>query len=448
MSGIVGIYRKENYNISQVIYYGLYAIQHRGQFSSGIAVNNNGFIDYHRSLGLLNEGFPTDVLDRLAGNIGIGNVKYAKAEEGNSLNIAQPLVAGYKMGALGLSIDGSIVNVDSIKNKLEKTIFQTDLEAEIIANLIALYHDDSIEEAVLKSLADIEGSYSMVLMTWDKLIGARDPHGLKPLSIGKLGDDYILASETCAFDTIGAEFIRDVRPGEVVTIDENGLTTIQEKAKDIRKCLFEFIYLARPDSIMNGKSVYSLRHKAGQLLYKEEETQADLVIAAPDSGIVAAIGYAEESKIPYKIGLIKNRYVGRTFIEPTQKLREQGIRIKLNALKENLQGKRVILVDDSIVRGTTIKRTVDLIKKAGAKEVHVRISCPPITDTCHLGIDIPERENLISSKMSPEEIRDHIGADSIHFLSLQGLKKAADDDNEFCTGCYGGDYAVEKGEGE
>lgn len=442
MSGIVGIYSKNNNKVSQIVYYGLYALQHRGQVSSGIAVNNNGFVDYHKDLGLLHEGFPMEVIDRLVGNIGIGHVRYAKHDEAKNINNAQPLVAGYKMGPLGLSLDGNIVNSNSLKDKLENSIFQTDLDGELIANLVALYHKNGIEDAVLNAISDIVGSYSMLLMTWNKLIGARDPYGLKPLSIGKLGDDYILASETCAFDTIGAEFIRDVKPGEVITIDENGINTIQHKPKETRKCLFEFIYLARPDSIMNGKSLYSVRREAGKQLYRELQTHGDVVIGAPDSGTVAAIGYAEESKIPYTEGIIKNRYVGRTFIQPSQELREQGVRIKLNPLKENIEGKRVILVDDSVVRGTTIKRTVDMLKKSGAKEVHVRISCPAVTRSCHLGMDTPKEENLIGANMIVEEIKEEIGADSLHYLSLDGLKEAIGEDNGFCTGCFNGDYPI------
>lgn len=448
MSGIVGIYSKENNKVSQIIYYGLYALQHRGQVSSGIAVNNNGFVDYHKDLGHLHEGFPMEVINRLVGNIGIGHVRYAKDDEGKNINNAQPLVAGYRMGPLGLTLDGSIVNVNNLKDKLENSIFQTDLDGEVIANLIALYHKSSIEDAVIKAISEIVGSYSMILMTWDKLIGARDPYGLKPLSIGKVGDDYILASETCAFDTIGAEFIRDVEPGEVVTIDRNGLKTILHEPKKTRKCLFEFIYFARPDSIMNGKSLYSVRREAGKQLYRELETQGDVVIGAPDSGTVAAIGYAEESKIPYTEGIIKNRYVGRTFIQPSQELREQGVRIKLNPLKENIEGKRIILVDDSVVRGTTIKRTVDMLKKSGAKEVNVRISCPPVTRSCHLGMDTPKEENLIGANMTVEQIREEIGADSLYYLSLDGLEGAIDKGREFCTGCFDGNYAIQKEKGE
>ncbi|NLY09602.1 MAG: amidophosphoribosyltransferase [Tissierellia bacterium] len=448
LSGIVGVYSKDNHNVSQTIYYGLYALQHRGQISSGIAVNHNGFVDYHKDLGLVNEGFNKEIIDGLVGNIGIGHVRYAQQSEGKNTNNAQPLVAGYKMGPLGLSNDGSLVNVNKLKDKLIYSIFQTDLDGEVVANLIAYYHEDNIESAIVKAIADLDGSYSMVLMTWDKLIGARDPHGLKPLSIGKYGEDYILASETCAFDTIGAKYIRDVEPGEVVRIDENGITTLRHEPKEIRKCLFEFIYFARPDSGMNNRSLYSIRRAAGRKLFKEFETEGDVVIGAPDSGTVAAMGYAAESGIPYKEGIIKNRYVGRTFIEPSQELREQGVMIKLNALRENVEGKRIVLVDDSIVRGTTIKRTVSMLKNAGAKEIHVRISCPPVTRTCYLGMDTPSEESLIGANMTVEEIREEIGADSLYYLSLDGLIEATGGDKGYCTGCFDGNYAVEKEIGE
>ena len=365
MSGVVGIYSKKRNDVSNVIYYGLYALQHRGQVSTGIAVNNNGFVDYFKDLGLVHEVFPKEIIERLRGNIGIGHVRYATIGDTTTTN-AQPLVVGYKRGALALAHDGSVVNFEKLRDDLEDngTIFQSQLDTEVIANLIARYHKDNVENAVVRALKDINGTYGLVIMTTDKLIGARDPYGVKSLSLGKLGDDYILASETCAFDTIGAEFVRDVEPGEIVVIDENGLESIKIECKDKKVCLFETIYLARPDSKLEGKSIYLSRIEAGKQLAKETGVDGDIVIGAPDSGTISAIGYAEESGIPYAEGLIKNRYVGRTFIEPTQEIRERGVRIKLNVLKENVEGKRIILVDDSIVRGTTIKRTIEKIGRA------------------------------------------------------------------------------------
>lgn len=444
MSGVVGIYSKERNNVSQIIYYGLYALQHRGQVSCGISVNNNGFIDYFKDLGLVHEVFLKDTMERLRGNIGIGHVRYAFSSEDHNIVNTQPLVAGYKKGALALALDGIVVNSSKIKDKLEDmgTLFQSDLDAEVIANLIARYTKDDIEEALIKTLNEVIGSYGLVVMTNDRLIGARDPFGLKPLSLGKFGDDYILASETCAFDTIGAEFIRDIEPGEVVVINNKGVKTISKKPSGRKLCLFELIYFARPDSLVDGKSIYLSRIEAGRQLARETNISGDIVIGAPDSGIVFAIGYAEESKIPYAEGIIKNRYVGRTFIQPSQELREQGVKIKLNALRENIEGKRIILVDDSIVRGTTIKRTVDMLKKAGAKEIHICIGSPPVQNPCHLGMDTPDKSNLISANMSIEEIRKSIGADSLHFISLEGLIKSTGGDNGFCRGCFSGEYAI------
>lgn len=447
MSGVVGIYSNEMDHVSKLIYYGLYGLQHRGQISSGIAVNNNGFVDYFKDLGLVHEVFPNEVMDRLRGNIAIGQVRYGFSSQGKDTRNAEPLVVGYRKGALALVHDGKLVNFKSLRDELEDrgSIFQSDIDAEVIANLIARYHKDDVNEAIIKSLEEIKGSYSLIIMTSDRLVGARDPFGIKPLSIGKFRDSYVLASETCAFDTMGAEFIRDVSPGEIVVIDSKGLKTIKNDPKARHLCLFESLYFARPDSRVDGKSIYLSRNEAGRILAKEHPVEADIVIGAPDSGIVAAIGYADESKIPYAEGIVKNRYVGRTFIQPTQELRDQGVKIKLNALKENIDGKRVILVDDSIVRGTTIKRTVEMLKKAGAKEVHVRISSPPVNKTCYLGMDTPNESNLIAANYSKEEICNNIGADSLEHISIEGLMEASGGkESGFCSGCFGGNYPIEK----
>lgn len=447
MSGVVGIYSEKRNDVSKVIYYGLYALQHRGQVSTGIAVNNNGFVDHFKDLGLVHEVFPRETMERLRGNIGIGHVRYATVGATTTIN-AQPLVVGYKRGALALAHDGAIVNFKKVRDELEDNgaIFQSQLDTEVIANLLARYHKDSIEDALVKTLKEIKGTYGLVLMTNDKLIGARDPFGVKPLALGMIGEDYILASETCAFDTIGAKFIRDIEPGEIVVIDENGLRSIKLASKGKKLCLFEIIYFARPDSKLDGKSIYLSRIEAGRQLARESAIEGDIVIGAPDSGTIPAIGYAEESGIPYAEGIIKNRYVGRTFIEPTQELREQGVRIKLNVLKENVVGKKIILVDDSIVRGTTIKRTVEMIREAGAKEIHVRISSPPVMHSCHLGMNTASRENLIAANMSIEEIEKMTGADSLRYLTLDGLLKAVGGEDNFCTGCMSGKYPIEKEE--
>lgn len=447
MSGIIGIFSGDKSHVSPVIYYGLYALQHRGQVSTGMAVNNNGFIDYIKDLGLIHEVVSKDALERFRGNIAIGHVRYAAQFEAKNKVNAQPLVVGYKRGALAIAMDGSIVNFRSLRETMEDagSIFQTDLDTEVIAALIAKYHKDDLNEAMIKALREVRGSYSIVAMTSDRLVAARDPHGIKPLSIGLLDGDYLISSESCAFDAVGAEFVRDVMPGEIVVIDKEGLKSLNIQALKRSLCIFELVYLARPDSIMDEKSIYISRLEVGKQLYREyPDIEADIVIGAPDSGIVAAIGYAEASGIPYAEGMIKNRYVGRTFIEPSQEIREQGVRIKLNPLKENIKGKRLVLVDDSIVRGTTMKRTVEMLKNAGAKGVHVRIASPPVMHSCHLGVDTPSEENLIASQMGINDIAKQIGADSLRYISLEGLVKATGGDNGFCKGCFSGSYPVER----
>ena len=445
MCGVFGIYTKGQREISKLIYYGLYALQHRGQESSGIAVNNNGYIDYHKDLGLAHEIFDDKILNKLRGNIGIGHIRQGSTGETTPTN-AEPLVVGYKKGALALAYDGSLVNFKDLRENMEDNgvIFQTSIDTEVIANLIARYHKEDIEQAIINAVRDLKGSYAMVIMTNDRLIGIRDPYGIKPLCIGKLGEDYILSSETCALDTVGAEFVRDVEPGEMVVIIDGQIKSIRTKeAEEKRISLFEIIYFARPDSKLDGKSIYLLRREAGRNLARECPVEGDIVISAPDSGTVAAIGYAEESKIPYDEGLIKNRYVGRTFIQPTQELREQGVKIKLNVLKENVEGRRIILVDDSIVRGTTMRSIVKMLKDAGAKEVHVRIASPPVKHPCNLGMHTPERETLIAARKTVEEIRETIGADSLCFLSLDGLLDAVGGKDIYCTGCFDGNYPIE-----
>ncbi|NLN14909.1 MAG: amidophosphoribosyltransferase [Tissierellia bacterium] len=433
-------------HVSKLVYYGLYSLQHRGQVSSGIAVNNNGFVDYHKDLGLVHEVFPAEVMERLRGNIALGHVRYGFSEEGRHTRNVEPLVVGYRKGALALVHDGKLVNFEKIRDELEEmgSIFQSDLDAEVIANLMARYHKDDVNQAVIKALGEISGSYALIIMTSDRLIGARDPYGLKPLSIGKFKGGYILASETCAFDTMGAEFIRNVGPGEIIVIDDKGIETIKNEPKQRSLCLFDMIYFARPDTKLDGRSIYLSRNEAGRILAREHPVDADIVIGAPDSGIVAAIGYAQESNLPYGEGIVKNRYVGRTFIQPTQELRDLGVRIKLNALKENVEGKRLVLVDDSIVRGTTIKRTVKMLKDAGAKEVHVRISSPPVIRSCHLGMDTPNEDFLIAANYSKDEICKMIGADSLEYLSLEGLLESTGQNQGYCTGCFTGNYPINK----
>ncbi|RKD29038.1 amidophosphoribosyltransferase [Thermohalobacter berrensis] len=443
--GVMGVYSKDEESVSKLVYYGLYSLQHRGQESAGIAVCKNETIDYHKDMGLVPEVFQDEILEKLKGKAGIGHVRYSTTGGSQSYN-AQPLVVKYKKGSIAIAHNGNLVNADGLREILEDegVIFQTSTDTEVIANLLARYHKRGIRDAVKKCMDIIKGSYAMVITTENKLIGVRDFYGLRPLCIGKLKDGYVLASESCALDTIGAEFVRDVEPGEIVEIDENGLKSYKSN-KWCKKnlCVFELIYFARPDSVIDGANVYLSRNKAGRILAKEAPVDADIVIAVPDSGTHAAIGYAEESGIPFEIGLVRNRYIGRTFIKPNQDLREQGVKIKLNVLKENVEGKRVIMVDDSIVRGTTSRRIVDMLKKAGAKEVHVRVSSPPVKYSCHFGIDTPYRKNLIAANYPVEEIKEMINADSLAYLSLEGLIKSTGQKEGFCTACLNGDYPME-----
>lgn len=442
--GVIGVYSKED-NVVEMIYHGLYALQHRGQESAGIATSSNGTINYHKNMGLVSEVFSDEKLEKLEGNMGIGHVRYSTAEENLGIN-AQPLVVKYKKGSIAIAHNGSIVNGESLREILEDegVVFQTTNDCEVMANMIARYHKDEIEKAINRVMEVFKGSYALVLMTNDKLIGVRDNQGIRPLCLGKIKDGYVLASESCALDTIGAEFVRDIEPGEMVIIDGNGIKSIfNDKWSKKRLCIFEIVYFARPDSRIDDISVYLARKEAGKILAREYPVDADIVISVPDSGTSAAIGYAEESGIPYSIGLIKNRYIGRTFIKPNQSNREQGVRIKLNVLKENIQGKRVVLVDDSIVRGTTSKRIVSMLKKSGAKEVHLRISSPSVAYPCYFGIDTPYREHLVGANKTMDEICQMVNADSLGFLSEEGLIKSTGKAEGFCLACLNGDYPME-----
>ncbi|MDK2799701.1 MAG: amidophosphoribosyltransferase [Clostridiales bacterium] len=446
--GVFGIYDQDGYDCARLTYYGLYALQHRGQESCGIAVNDDGTIIHHKDMGLVPEVFNDVILNHLKGQIAVGHVRYSTTGASFREN-AQPLVTKYVKGTLTLAHNGNLINAAALRSELEQSgaIFQTTIDSEVIAYLVARERVNcgSVEEAVKRAMTRIKGSYALVVMSPRKLIGVRDPLGIRPLSIGRLGNSYVLASETCALDSISAEFIRDVEPGEVIVIDRNGLRSIKDNCSGkSRMCIFEFIYFARPDSIIEGANVYEARKEAGRILAKEHPVEADLVIGVPDSGFSAALGFAEESGIPYGEGLIKNRYIGRTFIQPLQSQREQGVRIKLNALKRSVEGKRIVMVDDSIVRGTTSRRIVQMLKDAGATEVHMRISSPPIKYPCYFGIDTPSRKQLVASNHSIEEIRQKVSADSLGFLSIEGLLQTPINAKcEFCTACFSGDYPME-----
>jgi amidophosphoribosyltransferase len=443
--GVVGIYTESKESTSQLLYYGLYALQHRGQESAGIAVMDESEVQFHKAMGLVPEIFNAENLNALNGSIGIGHVRYSTTGESFVRN-AQPLVVKYKHGSISLAHNGNLVNASTLREVLEDSgaLFQTTIDTEVIATLIAKYHKNGIVKAVQKAMELVKGSYALVMTAEDKLIGVRDNFGIRPLCLGQLDDGYVLASESCALDAMGAEFIRDIEPGEIVVVDKNGIESIKSnKVCAKRSCVFELIYFARPDSTIDGTNVYVSRHEAGKILANESAVDADIVIAVPDSGIAAAIGYAEQSGIPYGVGLIKNKYIGRTFIQPDQALREQGVKIKLNVLKENVEGKRVIIIDDSIVRGTTSKHLVEILKKAGAKEVHMRISSPPVKYTCHFGIDTPYRKHLVGANKSVDEICEMIGADSLAFISIEGLRKATGEKDVFCKACFDGQYPME-----
>ena len=450
--GVFGVVSPEPVNAAGIAYYGLYALQHRGQESCGIAVSDTkgskGNVSCYKDMGLLNEVFSSERLDSLKGNIGVGHVRYSTT--GSSIrDNAQPLVINYVKGVLGLAHNGNLINAMALRDELAYTgaIFRTTIDSEVIAYVIARerLNCGSVEEAVARTMDRIKGAYSLVIMSPRKLIGARDPYGFRPLCLGKRGDTYIFTSESCALDTIGADFIRDVEPGEVVTIDKDG-NIRSDKSRcltesDRGRCVFEYIYFSRPDSYFDGVSVYRSRVLAGRYLAIDSPVDADIVTGVPDSGLQAAIGYAHESGIPYAQAFIKNSYVGRTFIKPGQESRVSSVRVKLNAMREVVEGKSVIMIDDSIVRGTTSDRIVRMLREAGAAKVHVRISSPPFLYPCYFGTDVPDKEQLLAYNRSIEDIRRIIGADSLAYLETDRLPDIAGD-HGICTGCFTGRYPV------
>ena len=448
--GVFGIYDFDGNDVANTIYYGLFALQHRGQESCGIAVSDTagpkGKVSSLKGMGLVNEVYTTDSLSKLKGNIGVGHVRYSTAGA-STIENAQPLVLNYVKGTLGLAHNGNLVNAPELRRELELTgaIFQTTIDSEVIAYHIARERVKcgSVEEAVTRALKKVRGSYSLVIMSPRKLIGARDPFGFRPLCIGKRDNAYILASESCALDTIGAEFVRDVEPGEVVTISpEYGIQSYKNMCQEQHaRCIFEYIYFARLDSVIDGMSVYDSRITAGRCLAKDSPVDADVVVGVPESGNAAAMGYSLESGIPYGTAFVKNGYVGRTFIKPQQSQRESSVRVKLNVLKEAVNGKRVIMIDDSIVRGTTSDRIVGMLREAGATEVHVRISSPPFLYPCYFGTDIPDREQLIAYNRSVDDICKIIGADSLAYLKMERLPELSGG-RQYCVGCFSGQYPL------
>lgn len=451
--GVFGIYDMgDGLDVSRLTYYALYALQHRGQESCGIAVNNRDENDQIRILqykdkGLVQEVFNDLVLKELRGYAAVGHVRLGTADSASRDN-AQPLVSRYQKGSFAIANNGTLVGADKIRHELEQSgaIFQTSTDSEIFAHLLAKERigTNSTAEALLKLMKEVSGSYCLVIMTPHRMVVARDPQGFHPLVVGKIKNSWVFASETCALDSINAEYVRDVEPGEVIVVDDNGLQSYRDMCgQRSALCIFEYIYSARPDSIVDGQSVHRARLNAGKYLAQDSPVEADLVIGVPDSGLDAALGYSQESGIPYGIGFIKNRYIGRTFILPTQAEREAALRIKLNAMREEINGKRIIMVDDSIVRGTTCKRIVNLLRDAGATEVHVRISSPAFLNPCYFGTDIDSRDKLIACQMSLEETRDLIGADTLAYLSVDALPKLAPNCNlNCCDACFTGNYPI------
>ena len=451
--GVFGIYDFDGGDVASTIYYCLLALQHRGQESCGIAVSDTsgpkGKVLSSKDMGLVNEAFTPEIMEKLKGDIGVGHVRYSTAGSSTREN-AQPLVLNYVKGTLALAHNGNLINAPELRKELEYTgaIFQTTIDSEVIAYFIARerLNSKTVEEAVGRAMKKIKGAYSLIIMSPRKLIGARDPFGFRPLCIGKRDNSYVLASETCALDTIGATFVRDVEPGEIVTISpEKGIES--DKSMCIPKeqharCVFEYIYFARPDSFVDGMSVYNSRILAGRYLAIDSPVDADLVVGVPESGNCAALGYAMESGIPYGQAFVKNSYVGRTFIKPGQKNRESSVQVKLNALRDAVEGRRVIMIDDSIVRGTTSDRIVRMLREAGAKEVHMRVSSPPFLWPCYFGTDIPARDQLIAYNRSVDEICKIIGADSLGYLKEERLSQIVEG-REICSGCFTGKYPLD-----
>ena len=443
--GVFGVYSQENRNVAHTVYYGLYALQHRGQESAGIAVAYADKITYYKGMGLVADVFAGGNLERLPeGDIAIGHVRYSTTGASQLLN-AQPVVFTGKCGKMAVAHNGNLTNTKQLRDELiaRNAVFQTTIDSEVVAILINSLSDGDLLEGVKRACLKLKGSYALVIMTCDKLIAVRDPYGIRPLCMGTIEDDVIIASETCALDAVGANFLRDVKPGEIVVVDNGGIRSFMMESvpAESKMCIFEYVYFARHDSVLDGYSVYEARKKAGKLLAKHCPVKADVVSGVPDSGNVAARGYSEESGIPFVEALARNRYVGRTFIQPDQRQRESSLSVKLNALRGNVRGKRVVLIDDSIVRGTTMRKIIKMWRDAGAKEVHIRICSPIIKHPCHLGIDIQTYSQLIGAYKNEDEICESLGADSVRYLTVEQLLKTCEGAKTgFCLGCFNGEY--------
>ena len=442
--GVFGVYGHPN--AAELTYYGLYALQHRGQESAGIVTSDGHQFYTHRGMGLVSQVFTGDALQNLQGQIAVGHTRYSTTGSSHIRN-AQPLTVDCARGEIAIAHNGNLTNASRLREELEArgSIFQTTVDSEIILHLMAQPGHNGHNNNLVNSIRRIEGAYSLVIMTANELIGVRDPYGFRPLCLGRIGDAWVLASETCALDLIHAKFVRDVEPGEIVVINQDGLTSVQAFPEQQRRafCIFEYVYFARPDSTIANRNVYKVRVEMGRELAREFPIQADVVVPVPDSGNCAALGYSLESNIPFEMAFVRNHYVGRSFLQPSQLIRDFDVRVKLNLITELVKDKRVIVVDDSIVRGTTCKARVNNLKEAGAKEVHVLVSCPPHMNPCVYGIDFPDRNKLMAANHSLEEIRKYLNADSLHYLSEAGLVKATGlPKSSFCMACYDGNYPV------
>ena len=452
--GVVGVYLSADpidtsaMSASSLAYYGMYSLQHRGQESAGIAVSDGNDVKVHKLMGLVADVFKRENLDALSGRIAVAHVRYATAG-GCTIENAQPMVYRFKLGTVAVAHNGQLVNYEQLREMLEESgsSFNSTSDTEVIVKFIAKSYKKGLERALTDTIQLIKGSFALCVMTQDCLIGARDPNGIRPLCLGKLAGGWVLASESCAIDAMGADFVRDIRPGEIVIINDDGVLSFEfgEKTSK-RSCIFEYVYFARPDSVLDEIPVQEARLRMGAMLAKENPVSADVVIGVPDSGLGAALGYSRAAGIPYATGIVKNKYIGRSFIAPTQKERENTVFVKLNTIKNEINGKRVIVIDDSIVRGTTSRRLIQILRKAGAKEVHLRVSSPPVKFPCYFGIDTPRRAELISSDHDVEAIREEIGADSLAFLSMDGMLEALRSCNPeqygYCKGCFTGEYPV------
>ncbi len=450
--GVFGVFSPERSDVASTAYYGLFALQHRGQESCGIVVNDDGLFQTYKDTGLVNDVFTPQILESLGeGNMAVGHVRYGTTG-GNDRSNAQPIVVNHIKGRMALAHNGNIVNCEQLRRELELegSIFSTTSDTEVISYIITKerLNAPSIEQAVNQAMARIRGAYSLVILSPSKLIAVRDENGFRPLCYGQTEDGrYVVASESCALDAVSAKFIRDIQPGEIVVFEKDGVRSITDHCgkADGALCVFEYIYFARPDSVIDGCSVHNARMRAGAFLALEHPVQADVVIGVPDSGLDAAVGYAKQSGIPYEIGFIKNKYIGRTFIQPGQKSREDKVKIKLNPIADVVRGKRIVMIDDSIVRGTTSARIVKLLREEGAKEIHMRVSAPPFLNPCYYGTDIDSRENLIAASHSVEEIAKIIGVDSLGYLSVESVKQIAKGlhGTGYCTACFDGSYPTE-----